>query len=85
MRLNFSPQPHKKKTKTLLENTDISAAKHADLLFVKTEDDGENDLAVYCQREGIKHVKFDKFSNVLPVVDSIVKGTKTIQELVQIS
>lgn len=65
-----------------LENTDISAAKHADLLFVKTEADGENDLAVYCQREGIKHVVFDKFSSVLPVVDSIVKGTKTIQEVV---
>ena len=63
--------------------TDISAAKHADLLFVKTELDGENDLAVYCQREGIKHVVFDKFSDVLPVVDSIVKGTKTIQEVVQ--
>ena len=68
---------------TFLENTDISAAKHADLLFVKTELNGENDLAVYCQREGIKHVVFDKFSKVLPVVESIVKGTKTIQEVVQ--
>jgi len=63
--------------------SDISAAKHADLLFVKKELDGENDLSVYCQREGIKHAVFDEFSKVLPVVDSIVKGTKTIQEVVQ--
>ena len=49
---------------------------------MKTELDGENDLAVYCQREGIKHVVFDEFSKVVPVVDSIVKGTKTIQEVV---
>ena len=48
---------------------------------MKTELDGENDLAAYCQREGIKHVKFDEFSKVVPVVDSIVKGTKTIQEV----
>jgi 2-hydroxy-3-keto-5-methylthiopentenyl-1-phosphate phosphatase len=72
-----------RKTKPFWKNTDISAAKHADLLFVKTEADGENDLAVYCKREKIKHIVFDEFSKVLPVVDSIVKGTKTIQELVQ--
>lgn len=66
-----------------LPKLDISAAKHADLLFVKTELDGENDLAVYCKREGIKHVKFDTFSMVLPVVDSIVKGSQTIQEAIE--
>ena len=65
-----------------LNRADISAAKHADLLFVKAEHDGENDLAVSCQREGIKHLVFDEFSKVLPVVDAIVKGTKTIQEVV---
>lgn len=70
------------KTKPFWVSTDISAAKHADLLFVKTGLDGENDLSVYCQREGIKHIVFDEFSKVLPVVDSIVKGTKTIQEVV---
>ena len=78
MRLN-------RKTKPSGKHTDISAAKHADLLFVKTELDGENDLAVYCQREGIKHLVFDEFSKVLPVVDSIVKGTKTIQEVVHVA
>lgn len=62
--------------------SDISAAKYADLLFVKTKLDGENDLAVYCQREGIKHVLFDDFSKALPVVDSIVKGSKSIREVV---
>jgi len=29
-------------------STDLSAAKHADLLFVKDKLDGENDLADYC-------------------------------------
>lgn len=67
-----------------LTTLDISAAEHADLLFVKTKLDGENDLSVYCQREGIKHVLFDDFSKVLPVVDSIVKGSKSIKEIIQI-
>lgn len=68
-----------------LPKLDISAAKHADLLFVKTELDGENDLAAYCKRERIKHVKFDEFSKVLSVVDSIVKGSQTIQEAIQVA
>ena len=50
---------------------------------MKTKLDGENDLAVYCEREGIKHVLFDNFSKVLPVVDSIVDGSKTIEEIIQ--
>lgn len=71
--------------RTAGKKTDISAAKHADLLFVKTEVDGENDLAVYCQREGIKHVEFDNFSKVLPVVESIVKGSRTIEEVIRVT
>ncbi|KAF8958164.1 HAD-like domain-containing protein [Flammula alnicola] len=62
--------------------SDISAAKYADVLFVKTKADGENDLAVYCQREGIKHTLFSDFVKVLPVVESIVKGEKSIDDVV---
>ncbi|KAF8878470.1 HAD-like domain-containing protein [Gymnopilus junonius] len=62
--------------------SDISAAKHADLLFVKTKDNGENDLATYCQREGIKHALFNHFSNALPAFESVVDGKKTIDEVV---
>jgi 2-hydroxy-3-keto-5-methylthiopentenyl-1-phosphate phosphatase len=37
----------------------MSAAAHADLLFVKlTADGGQSDLAKYCIREKIKHVEF---------------------------
>ncbi|KAF8155689.1 HAD-like domain-containing protein [Crassisporium funariophilum] len=64
--------------------SDISAAKHADVLFVKTKSDGENDLAAYCQREGIKHALFSDFSQALPVVESIVKGSITIDEVVRV-
>lgn len=60
---------------------DISAAKHADVLFVKQKDDGENDLAAYCTREGIKHILFKDFSNALPVVQSVVRGEKTLAEV----
>jgi len=60
--------------------SDISAAKHADVLFVKTKGDGENDLAVYCQRENIKHILFSDFSKALPIVQSIVRGEKKIQD-----
>ena len=59
----------------------MSAARHADILFVKTKDNGENDLATYCTREGIPHVLFQSFNNVLPVVQSLVKGEKTKEEV----
>lgn len=59
---------------------DLSAAKHADVLFVKEKSDGENDLATFCTRENIPHVLFSDFSKALPVVRSIVKGDKTPKE-----
>lgn len=59
---------------------DLSAAKHADVLFVKEKSDGENDLATYCTRENIPHVLFSDFSKALPVVRSIVQGDKTPKE-----
>jgi 2-hydroxy-3-keto-5-methylthiopentenyl-1-phosphate phosphatase len=54
----------------------MSAAKHADVLFVKAKSDGENDLATYCKRENIPHILFPDFSRALGVVRSIVEGTK---------
>jgi 2,3-diketo-5-methylthio-1-phosphopentane phosphatase len=60
--------------------SDMSAAAHADVLFVKYKDD-ENDLAAYCRREGIKHILFKDFSEALPIVESVVKGKKTVLEV----
>ncbi|KAJ7599585.1 HAD-like domain-containing protein [Mycena floridula] len=61
--------------------SDMSAAKHADVLFVKEKEDGENDLAAYCNREGIKHILFPDFSKALSVVQSVVTGNKTKEEV----
>lgn len=64
--------------------SDISAAKHADILFVKQKDDGENDLATYCTRRGIRHILFTDFSKALPVVQSVVKGERGVGEALSI-
>ncbi|KAJ7038806.1 HAD-like domain-containing protein [Mycena alexandri] len=61
--------------------SDMSAARHADILFVKQKDDGENDLAAYCNREGIKHIIFADFSQALKVVQAVVSGEKTPAEV----
>jgi len=62
--------------------SDISAARHADLLFVKSKPGGDNDLAAYCRREDIKHVLFEDFKDVLPTIQSIAEGKKTIPEII---
>ena len=62
--------------------SDISAARHADLLFVKTKPNGENDLAAYCQRENIQHVMFSDFSQALPIVASVVQGAKSVSDII---
>ncbi|KAJ3862789.1 HAD-like domain-containing protein [Lentinula novae-zelandiae] len=64
--------------------SDMSAAKHADVLFVKEKEYGENDLAAYCTKLGIKHILFKDFSNALPIVQSVVKGERTVQEALNI-
>ncbi|KAH9970184.1 HAD-like domain-containing protein [Lactifluus volemus] len=64
--------------------SDISAAKHADMLFAKEKPDGENDLATYCTRENIPHVMFANFSSALPVVRSIVEGEKSPKDWFEI-
>ena len=65
----------------MMVKSDISAAEHADVLFVKQKDDGENDLATYCKRLGIQHLLFPDFSKALPIVRSVVKGEKWVEEL----
>lgn len=60
--------------------SDMSAAKHADVLFVKEKED-ENDLLEYVQKEGIRHVPFTQFGDALPIVESVVKGRKTVDEV----
>ncbi|KAJ6537789.1 HAD-like domain-containing protein [Mycena capillaripes] len=64
--------------------SDMSAARHADVLFVKQKDDGENDLAAYCTREGIKHIIFRDFGEALKVVQSVVSGEKTPEEVLAV-
>lgn len=61
--------------------SDMSAAEHADVLFVKQKDDGENDLAAYCKKLGIRHVLFTGFSKALPIVQSVVEGKKSVDEV----
>ena len=63
---------------------DMSAAKHADVLFVKQKDDGENDLAAYCTKLGIRHILFTDFSKALPIVQSVVKGDKSVDGVLSV-
>lgn len=58
----------------------MSAAKHADVLFVKEKED-ENDLLEYVKKEGIRHIPFTQFGDALPIVESVVKGRKTVDEV----
>ncbi|KAJ7860013.1 hypothetical protein B0H13DRAFT_1901185 [Mycena leptocephala] len=59
----------------------MSAARHADVLFVNQTDDGENDLAAFCTREGIKHIIFRDFAQALGVVQAVASGEKTPVEV----
>jgi 2-hydroxy-3-keto-5-methylthiopentenyl-1-phosphate phosphatase len=38
--------------------SDLSAARHADVLFTKEMANGDSDLMSYCKKEGIPHVPF---------------------------
>ncbi|KAF5343434.1 hypothetical protein D9758_011835 [Tetrapyrgos nigripes] len=63
--------------------SDMSAAAHADVLFVKEKPYGENDLAAYCNNNGIKHILFEDFDGALVVVKDIVEGRKTIKQALE--
>lgn len=58
----------------------MSAARHADVLFVKQKGDGENDLAAYCTREGIPHILFEDFGKAQKIVKNVVEGRLTVKE-----
>ena len=58
----------------------MSAAKHADVLFVKIKPNSDNDLAAYCTQQGIKHVRFKGFQDALILVQQVVEGLKTVEE-----
>jgi 2-hydroxy-3-keto-5-methylthiopentenyl-1-phosphate phosphatase len=65
----------------LIEWPDLSAAKHADLLFVKIKENGENDLATYCREHGIKHVEFKSFHDAHAIVEEVVDGKRTVEQV----
>ncbi|OCH94039.1 hypothetical protein OBBRIDRAFT_789745 [Obba rivulosa] len=60
--------------------SDMSAARYADVLFVKQKDDGENDLAAFCTREGIPHILFDDFNSALGVLRNVVEGKTAVKD-----
>jgi hypothetical protein len=65
----------------------MSAARHADILFIKVpasapgEPSETSDLHTYCVREGIPHVVFHEFEQALVVVQDVVSGRKTKEEV----
>jgi len=61
--------------------SDLSAARHADVLFVKIKDNGENDLHAYCVREGLPHATFSNFADALKDVRAVVAGEKTKEDV----
>jgi len=64
--------------------SDMSAAVHADTLFVKNDKpEGQNDLAAYCLREGIGHILFKDFTEALPIVSAIITGRSMIHVATQ--
>lgn len=54
--------------------SDLSAARSADVLFVKVKEGTGNDLAKHCTREQIRHRTFESFLEVKEVVQSVVEG-----------
>lgn len=62
--------------------SDLSAARHADLLFTKVGPSGESDLQKFCEREGIPHVDFKDFSTVQQKVQEVVEGGKSTEQVI---
>jgi len=66
--------------------SDMSAAVHADVLFVKDDKpEGHNDLAAYCKREGIKHILFKNFHEAQPIVSAVVEGQSSVEDVLKLS
>lgn len=62
--------------------SDLSAARHADLLFTKVGPSGESDLQKFCERENIPHVDFKDFSTVEAKVKEVVEGGKSCEQVI---
>ncbi|ODN83568.1 hypothetical protein L202_01688 [Cryptococcus amylolentus CBS 6039] len=60
--------------------SDLSAAKHADLLFAKTMPSGHSDLQTFCQKQKINHLPFVDFNKVLEKLQEVVAG-KTVDDI----
>jgi 2-hydroxy-3-keto-5-methylthiopentenyl-1-phosphate phosphatase len=56
--------------------SDISAAKHADVLFARKD----RDLEFYCKRENIPFIPFDTFKQVEDVVRQLVDGKVKLEK-----
>ncbi|KAK4704980.1 2-hydroxy-3-keto-5-methylthiopentenyl-1-phosphate phosphatase, partial [Phenoliferia sp. Uapishka_3] len=63
--------------------SDLSAARAADLLFVKVVPGHTNDLQVHCFREKIPYLPFEHFLQVRDVVAGVVGGKITIPALLE--
>ncbi|KAG9309995.1 HAD-like domain-containing protein [Chiua virens] len=62
----------------LLNLQDLSAAQHADVLFVKvTGIDEKDNLKTYCNKAGIPYIPFFDFHVAKKIVGQIVRGEKT--------
>ncbi|KAI0676188.1 HAD-like domain-containing protein [Trametes maxima] len=60
--------------------SDMSAARHADVLYVKEKEGGDNDLAAFCRRENIPHLLFEDFTHALRSVSAIVEGRTSVKD-----
>lgn len=55
--------------------SDISAARHADVLFARKG----RDLEIYCQRENIPFIPFDTFEEIEQVTRNLVEGKSIVE------
>jgi 2-hydroxy-3-keto-5-methylthiopentenyl-1-phosphate phosphatase len=62
--------------------SDLSAARHADLLFTKVGPSGSSDLKRYCEKEDIPHVVVRDFNKILDSVKLVVGGEKSYQQVI---
>lgn len=61
--------------------SDLSAAKHADVLFVKvTGIDEKDNLKKHCDKAGIPYVPFSDFHVAKAIVGQIIRGEKTKED-----
>ncbi|ORE04394.1 hypothetical protein BCV72DRAFT_211322 [Rhizopus microsporus var. microsporus] len=56
--------------------SDISAARHADILFARKG----RDLEIYCQRENIPFIAFDTFAEIEQVVRDLAQGKSKLEK-----